>query len=296
MQGDSNMLIGALEAGGTKMVCAVCDELGTILEQTRIDTTTPEETIPKIINFFQDKNIQALGIGAFGPVDVNTNSGTYGKILDTPKVAWRHFDLLHALKQELQVPMGLDTDVNASCLGEVTYGSAKGLENVLYLTIGTGIGAGIYINGQLHHGILHPEAGHIPLEKHKEDQYPGKCSYHRTCFEGLASGPAIEERYGLKADKLTENPNVWELEAYYIAQALTTYILTFMPERIILGGGVMHQTQLFPLIRKNVLDNLNGYIQVKQLEEIDQYIVEASLADQQGILGCLKLGLKSIGL
>jgi fructokinase len=290
------MLIGALEAGGTKMVCAVCEEQGIILEQTRIDTTTPEETIPKIIDFFQDKNIQALGIGAFGPVDVNKNSENYGKILDTPKVAWRHFDLLQALKQELQIPMELDTDVNASCLGEVTYGSAKGLKNVLYLTIGTGIGAGIYINGQLHHGILHPEAGHIPLSRHKEDQYSGKCDYHRTCFEGLASGPAIEERYGLKADKLTENPNVWELEAYYIAQALTTYILTLMPERIILGGGVMHQTQLFPLIRKNVLDNLNGYIHVKQLEEIDQYIVEASLEDQQGILGCLKLGLKSIGL
>lgn len=289
------MLIGALEAGGTKMVCAICQEDGTIVEQARIDTTTPEETIPKILNFFKDKGIKALGVGAFGPVDVNPNSATYGMILDTPKLPWKHFDLVKALKEGLQVPIGLDTDVNASCLGEVTYGSAKGLKNVLYLTIGTGIGAGIYLNGELHHGALHPEAGHIPLHKMPEDGYEGRCAYHKCCFEGLASGPAIEERYGMKADQLTDRADVWELEAIYIAQALTTYILTIMPNRIILGGGVMHQTQLFPLIREKVLQNINGYIHIEELTRMEQYIVEASLEDQQGILGCLKLGLMSIG-
>ena len=252
------MLIGALEAGGTKMVCAVGKEDGTILEQVSIPTTTPEETIPKMISYFEDKGIAALGVATFGPADVNPKSDTYGYILESPKLAWRHRDFLGELKKALKVPMGFDTDVNGSCLGEVTYGCAKGLDSVIYITIGTGIGVGVYVNGGLLHGMLHPEGGHILLTPHPEDPGQGICPSHKGCLEGLASGPSIEARWGKKAIELVDRPEVWELESYYIAQALTDYIMILSPQKIILGGGVMHQQQLFPLIRAKVTRAAQG--------------------------------------
>lgn len=288
------MLIGALEAGGTKMVCAIGNEDGTILEQVSIPTTTPEETLPKIVEYFKDKGIKALGVAAFGPVDVKPESETYGYILDTPKLAWKHKDLLGILKKELNVPIGLDTDVNGSCLGEMTYGCAKGLDSVIYITIGTGVGVGVSVNGKLLHGMLHPEGGHILLERHPEDPDGGICPYHKNCLEGFASGPSIEKRWGKKAIELVDRPEVWEMESYYIAQALTDYIMILSPQKIILGGGVMHQEQLFPLIRSKVKEMVNGYINTKELEDIDNYIVPASLNDDQGIMGCIKLGLDAL--
>lgn len=282
-------LLGALEAGGTKMVCAIGRADGTILEQISIPTTTPEETMPKILEYFADKEIDAIGIGAFGPVDVREESETYGCILDTPKLPWRHYNIRKTIAEGLNVPVGIDTDVNGSCLGEVTYGSSKGLKSVLYLTVGTGIGAGILIDGKPLHGMLHPEAGHILLKRHPEDNYEGKCPYHDTCAEGMASGPAIEERWGKKAVELKNNEKVWELESYYIAQALVNYIMVVSPERIILGGGVMHQEQLFPMIRNKVMEMINGYLNTKQLQDMNNYIVPASLNDDQGIMGCLRL-------
>ena len=288
------MLIGALEAGGTKMVCAIGKEDGTILEQVSIPTTTPEETIPKLIEYFKDKEIEALGVAAFGPVDVKPESETYGYILDTPKLAWRHKDLLGRLKAELKVPMGLDTDVNGSCLGEVTYGCARGLDSVIYITIGTGVGVGVCINGKLLHGMLHPEGGHILLARHEDDPTGGICPYHKNCLEGFASGPSIEARWGKKAVELVDRPEVWEMESYYIAQALVDYIMLLSPRKIILGGGVMHQEQLFPMIRQKVREMLNGYIKTKELEDMDSYIVPASLHDDQGIMGCIKLGLNAL--
>ena len=288
------MLIGALEAGGTKMVCAIGKEDGTILEQVSIPTTTPEETIPKIIAYFKDKKIDALGVAAFGPVDVKPGSETYGYILDTPKLAWRHKDLLGDLRKELDVPIGLDTDVNGSCLGEVTYGCAKGLDSVIYITIGTGVGAGIISEGNLVHGMLHPEAGHILMIPRKDDHYEGFCFYHKNCFEGMAAGPAIEKRWGKKGVELADNKEVWDLEAYYIAQAICNYIMVVSPEMVILGGGVMHQEQLFPLIREKVLEMVAGYIQTKELADIDHFIVPASLHDDQGIMGCLELARREL--
>lgn len=288
------MLIGALEAGGTKMVCAIGNEDGTILEQVSIPTITPEETLPKIVAYFKDKGIKALGVAAFGPVDVKPESETYGYILDTPKLAWKHKDLLGILKKELNVPIGLDTDVNGSCLGEMTYGCAKGLDSVIYITIGTGVGVGVSVNGKLLHGMLHPEGGHILLERHPEDPDGGICPYHKNCLEGFASGPSIEKRWGKKAIELVDRPEVWEMESYYIAQALTDYIMILSPQKIILGGGVMHQEQLFPLIRSKVKEMVNGYINTKELEDMDNYIVPASLNDDQGIMGCIKLGLDAL--
>lgn len=280
---------GALEAGGTKMVCAIGLADGTILDQTSIPTTAPAETIGRIADYFQDSGIVSLGVATFGPVDVKKGSPSYGSILNTPKLEWQNYDLLSALRERIPVPMEIDTDVNGSCLGELTFGCAKGLESVIYITIGTGVGVGIAINGNLLHGMLHPEGGHILLSKHPDDHYPGKCPFHPNCLEGLCAGPAIEERWGAKAVTLKERTEVWELEAYYIAQALVNYIMILSPQKIILGGGVMHQEQLFPLIRKKTTELLSGYIETKELRNMDQYIVPASLNDDQGIMGAIEL-------
>lgn len=288
------MRLGALEAGGTKMVCAIGDEKGNIEERVSIPTKTPEETIPLLIDFFKQRNIDALGIGCFGPLELNKKAEKYGYITTTTKLAWRNFDFLGSMKKALQCPVGFDTDVNGSVLGEVTFGQAKGKSCALYLTIGTGIGAGIYIEGKLLHGMLHPEAGHVLITRRETDTYGGKCPYHKNCLEGLAAGPAIEGRYGKKAVDLAEEEDVWDLEADYIAQALTGYILTLSPEIIILGGGVMHQTQLFPLIRKKVTEYLGGYVNTEELSDMEHYIVPASLHDDQGIMGCLELGRKAL--
>jgi fructokinase len=284
-----NMLFGALEAGGTKMVLAVGNENGEIYEQLSIPTESPDITVTKIIDFFKEKNISALGIGSFGPIDPDRNSKTYGYITSTPKLAWANYDIVGAIKKELHVPIGFDTDVNASALGEATWGSMQGLSSGVYITIGTGIGVGVYCNGELLHGMLHPEAGHILVSKHPMDTFEGVCPYHPNCVEGLASGPSIEKRWNKKAFELTERAEVWDMEAFYIAQAIVNIILTLSPHKIVLGGGVMHQMQLFPIIRRMVSELLNGYIKTSQLADMDNYIVPASLNDDQGIMGCLQL-------
>ncbi len=288
------MLFGALEAGGTKMVCAIGNENGEILEQKSIPTTTPEETMPAILEYFKDKEIASIGIACFGPIDLNKNSETYGYITSTPKIPWRNYNIVGAVKDALKIPVGFDTDVNGSLLGEVTWGCAKGLTDAVYFTIGTGVGAGIMTNGKMLHGMLHPEAGHVKMVPRSGDTYKGKCPYHGTCFEGMAAGPAIEERWGAKAVQLADREEVWDLESYYIAQALMGIVLTLSPQKIILGGGVMHQKQLFSMIREKMLKELNGYIQAKELADIDNYIVPASLNDDQGIMGCIKLAMNSL--
>lgn len=285
------MLLGALEAGGTKMVMAVGNENGEILDQTTIPTNAPSETVAKIIEYYKGKQIEALGIGSFGPIDLDRNSKTYGYITSTPKLAWANYDIVGTIHNSLHIPIGFDTDVNASALGEATWGCMKGLSSGIYITIGTGIGVGVYINGELLHGMLHPEAGHILLIRHPSDNTDGTCPYHPNCFEGFASGPAIEKRWGKRAYELRDNTKVWELEAFYIAQGIANYILTLAPHKIVLGGGVMHQEQLYPLIRNEVVKLLNGYIKTPQLANLDNYIVPASLNDNQGIMGCLQLAM-----
>lgn len=287
------MRIGALEAGGTKMVCAIGNEKGEIFEKISIPTKTPETTMPEMIQWFKAKKIEALGIGCFGPIDPDKDSPTYGYITSTPKLAWKDYNIVGAFEEQLCCPVGFDTDVNGSALGEVTFGQAKGKKNIVYLTVGTGVGAGVYAEGKLLHGMLHPEAGHILMRRREDDHYEGKCPYHKTCLEGLAAGPAIEERWGKKGIELQDRDEVWDLEAYYLAQALTDYILILAPQLIILGGGVMHQEQLFTRIRSYVKDMLNGYIKTKELEDIDHYIVPASLHDDQGIMGALELGRRA---
>ncbi|MBR1742794.1 MAG: ROK family protein [Lachnospiraceae bacterium] len=288
------MLYGALEAGGTKMVCAVGNENGEILKQISVPTTTPAETMPKVLAFFKEEPIEAIGVACFGPIDLRKTSSTYGYITSTPKLAWKNYNIVGAVKEALKVPVGFDTDVNGSLLGEVTWGAAKGLSDVIYITIGTGIGGGVMSGGRLLHGMLHAELGHMLLEKEPEDAYAGKCPYHKTCFEGLAAGPAIEARYGKSGKELAGEKEVWELESRYIAKALMNLILTLSPKRIILGGGVMHQEQLFPLIRRKVTEYLNGYLETEELKDMDHYIVPASLKDDQGIMGAIKLAMDSL--
>lgn len=283
--------IGALEAGGTKMVLAVVNENGEILDRQSIPTLTPEETMPKITEYFKAHQVEAVGVACFGPVDVKKNSPTYGHILLTPKLAWRGYDIIGYMDKELHVPLYLDTDVNGSAIGESKWGAAKDVDSCVYITIGTGIGIGVIVDGKPLHGALHPEGGHILMRQKAGDTYKGKCPTHGTCFEGMAAGPALEEHWGKPARELADVDEVWETESYYIAQAIMTYILVLSPKKIILGGGVMKQTQLFPLIRKKVVEMLNGYISIPEIEDIDNYIVAPGLVDDQGILGCAAMVL-----
>jgi fructokinase len=284
-------MLGAIEAGGTKFVCAVGDDTGKIVERIQIPTTVPSETIPQVIAFFKKYSIEAIGIGSFGPIDVNQDSATYGNITSTPKPGWKDYPFVKAVKEALAVPVGFNTDVNAAALGEATFGAAKGLDSCLYITVGTGIGAGAVVQGKLLQGHSHPEMGHILVRRHPEDQYAGKCPYHQDCLEGLAAGPAIEERWGAKGVELVSRDEVWDMEGYYVAQALMQYILIVSPKKIILGGGVMNQTQVFASIYKYLPQLINDYV---TLPELSDYIVSPGLGDNAGIIGSLLLAKEAL--
>mgnify|MGYP001209443619 CR=1 FL=1 len=287
------MRIGAIEAGGTKFVCGIGDERGTVLERISFPTGAPGETIERAAAFFRGKAVDAIGIASFGPVDLDPRSATYGYVTTTPKPGWANFDFLGAMKREFDVPFGWDTDVNAAALGEASWGAAKGLDSCVYYTIGTGIGAGVFAEGKLVHGLVHPEAGHMILRRHPDDRFAGNCPYHGDCLEGLAAGPAIEKRWGIKGAELPPDHPAWTLEAHYIAQAVVNTIFLLSPKRIILGGGVMKQEHLFPLIRGEVRRMLAGYVRSAAVEEgaVDDYIVPPGLGDNAGLCGAIALGL-----
>ncbi|MCR8659054.1 ROK family protein [Paenibacillus endoradicis] len=287
--------IGAIEAGGTKIICGIGNEYGQIERKVSFPTETPTIAMVKINEFFANEQLDALGVGTFGPIDVNKSSETYGYITTTPKPGWGNFNILAELRKTIEVPIGFDTDVNGAALAEATWGSAKGVKSCVYYTIGTGVGVGVYAEGHLIHGLLHPEAGHIPVKRHPDDKYEGFCPYHKDCLEGVAAGPAIERRYGVKGAELSVDHEAWNLVAYYIAQALTSTVLLLSPEKIILGGGVMHQEQLFPLIHEQLQQNLNGYVQHPMiLENIDQYVIAPGLGDEAGLCGAIAIGLLAL--
>jgi len=288
-----SVLLGAIEAGGTKFVIAIGTDQGDIIEKKVIPTEHPDITVPKVLAFFEGKGIERLGLGGFGPIDINESSPTYGQLLKTPKIDWIDYPLGKTLEESLGVPVVIDTDVNVAAMSEAKWGNAKDVQTCLYITVGTGVGAGAYFHGQTLKGLSHPEMGHIKVHRHPDDAYAGGCPYHGDCLEGMAAGPALEKRWNKKGYELSDDAHVWEMEAYYLAQALTSYIYILSPERIIMGGGVMKQKQLFPLIRKNVLDMLNGYVSSPYLnaKEIDQYIVPPGLTDESGIKGALYLAM-----
>ncbi|MCP1092521.1 ROK family protein [Bacillaceae bacterium OS4b] len=288
------MYLGAIEAGGTKFICAIGNEHGQIIKRISIPTTIPKETIKQVVNFFQNNSLSAIGIGSFGPIDLHVKSPKYGHITMTPKITWENFDILGEVKKHFPIPIGFDTDVNAAALGEKIWGAAKEVNSCIYITVGTGIGVGAIVEGNLLHGLTHPEMGHIIVRRHPSDQYEGNCPYHKDCLEGLAAGPAISERWGKAGAKLQDQAQVWEMEAYYLAQALVNYLLILSPERIILGGGVMMQDQLIPLIRGKVRDLLNGYVQhTAILSAIEEFIVPPGLGQNAGICGALALAIKA---
>jgi fructokinase len=288
-------LFGGIEAGGTKFVCAVGSNPDDLRDEIRFDTTSPDKTIYRAIEYFREQSLRerllAIGIGSFGPVDLNRGSSTYGYITSTPKPHWANTDFYGKIRDGLNITVGIDTDVNAAALGEYKWGAARGLANFIYLTIGTGIGGGGMINGRLLHGLLHPEMGHVFIPHDiKTDPYEGKCPFHKDCFEGLASGPALKDRWGEPAENLSEDHKAWDLEAKYISLALINYICTLSPQRIIIGGGVMEQKRLLSLIHEKVRGMLNNYIGVTELREnIEKYIVMPELGNKSGILGAIAL-------
>ncbi len=285
-------LFGAIEAGGTKFVCGAGtgpDDLATI----QIPTTTPESTIAASVNYFRNMKepIRAIGIGSFGPIDLHPKSADFGRITSTPKPGWRNCNLAGTIAGATGVPVGFDTDVNAAALAEARWGAAAGLKDSLYLTVGTGIGGGAIVNGSVLHGLVHAEMGHIPVpHDHATDPFAGICPFHRDCLEGLASGPAMHARWGVRPEQLPEDHKAWRLEAHYLALGLVSWVCTLSPRRIIIGGGVMQQGHLFPMIRKELVSLLNGYIPARELSsQIDEYVVPPRLGNRSGILGALVL-------
>lgn len=285
-------VFGGIEAGGTKFVCGFGTGPGDLIAE-RFPTTSPEETLANVVGFLKQAggSLRAVGIGSFGPVDLDRNSATFGHITSTPKPGWANYNLAGAVEQALGVPVGFDTDVNAAALGEAEWGAGRGLSDLLYLTVGTGIGGGAIVGGRVVHGMVHPEMGHIRVPHDwTRDPYPGACPYHGDCLEGLASGPAIKARWGKPAEELPPGHEAWALEAHYLALAVADFALTLSPQRVVLGGGVPRQTHLFTPIRDEFLRLLNGYVRHPALaQRIEEYIVAPELGGQAGVLGALVL-------
>lgn len=290
------MRLGALEAGGTKMVCAIGDEHGNVIERYSLPTRGGDETVREIIEYFRAHPVEALGVSSFGPLNLDPASPEYGNITTTPKAGWVNYPLRRNLAEALGVPVGIDTDVNGAALAEARIGAGRGVDSLVYYTIGTGIGGGAVVNGQLLHGLVHPEMGHMLLRPVENDPAPhGFCPYHDGCLEGMAKGPAIEKRWGKPAAELPEDHIAWEIEAEYLAQMCVNTIVVLSPKMIVLGGGVMHQMHLFPRIRRRTQELLNGYVAHSAiLENIDAYIVPPALGDNAGAAGSLLLALDAL--
>ena len=280
------MLYGVVEAGGTKFVCAVMDDDANIIETVTIPTEDPSVTMKSTLEFFKGHDLVSIGIGTFGPVEINPGSPNYGKILNTPKLKWRNFDLYTALKETFDIPIKIDTDVNAAALGEYMDGYGQGKRSVLNITIGTGVGAGFAIDGPTLHGLTHPEMGHLLVRTVEGDDFAGNCPTHGNCLEGMVAGPAIEARYGIKGHELGEDHKVWDYAADYIGQALMAYNLILSPEIILIGGGVSQQAHLFPKIREAFKRHMNGYIDHPVLKgDLEEYIRYPKNGQKAGLIG-----------
>ena len=286
------MKICGIEAGGTKFVIGIGNENGEIIVRESYPTLTPKETINQCKEFILKHQPDAVGIASFGPINLDRKSEKYGYITSTPKPGWANTALVSEIQSIFDGPIGFNTDVNGAALGESIWGKGKDVTSCLYLTIGTGIGGGYVENNQCLHGLLHPEMGHILIQRHPDDNFEGVCPYHGSCFEGLASGPSIEARYQTSANNLPIDHIAWKIEANYIAQALGNYILILSPKIIVLGGGIMHQTHLFPMIRQEVKLLLKNYIQHPYILDCDEnYITNPGLGDNSGLLGAFALAM-----
>lgn len=287
-------VLGAVEGGGTKFVCMVGTSPDDVIDEVTIPTAEPDETIGAVVEFFQRRRsglkLAAIGVATFGPIGLNPASPDYGTVLRTTKSNWIGARILAPLARRFGVPLGWDTDVNGAVLGEARWGAARGVDPAVYLTVGTGIGGGALVNGATIRGLLHPEMGHLPLPSLPGDSFPGICSFHGHCLEGVASGPALSARLGRPLSEVPPDDPVWDLAARYLALGLSSIVLTLSPRRIVLGGGVMQQAQLLPMIRAALVENLNGYLHLPEIEErIDDYVVRSALGQKAGLFGALVL-------
>ncbi len=297
----SSPLYGGIEGGGTKFICAVGTGPNHILAETRFPTTTPQETMSQVVDFFKQQEssfgrIASIGFACFGPLDPNPASPTYGHILPTPKPHWTGANVVGMLRTSFDIPISFETDVNGAALGEWRWGAAQGLQNFIYLTVGTGIGGGAYVEGNLLHGLIHPEMGHIAVKHDLEkDPFEGICPFHADCLEGLASGVAIEKRWMAQGGLLPNEHPAWNLEADYIAQALASYSFMLSPQRIIIGGGVGSLPHLLPKVQQRTQEIINGYIQSPViLDDIESYIVPPGLGSRSGMLGAIALARQAL--
>jgi fructokinase len=291
-------LFGAVEAGGTKFVCAIGDETGAILSESRFPTTDPAATLAAVRGFFTEHRahrLTAIGVGSFGPLILDRTSAKYGCIGKTPKAGWADVELAGMLAREFSCPVGFDTDVNAAALAEYRWGAGQETASLVYLTVGTGIGGGVLVDGVPLHGLMHPEIGHVRPRRHLLDsRFPGVCPFHGDCMEGLASGPAIVARSGSELSQLDSAHDQWEIQADYLGQLCAQLVLTLSPQRIVMGGGVMAQERLFPAIRQRMQHWLGGYIDsAETLEDVDRYVVPPALGARAGILGAIGLAMSA---
>jgi fructokinase len=294
-------LVGGIEGGGTKFVCLIGTGPHDIRAEATFPTTGPDETLAAAADFFARHDaalpIAALGIGCFGPIDLDPASATYGTITTTPKPGWSGTNVAGYFARRLGVPIGWETDVNAAALAEQRWGAARGLDALVYFTVGTGIGGGALVAGRPLHGLVHPEMGHIPLAALPSETRDGVCPYHGGgCLEGVASGPALAARAGRPPDELPADDPIWEEEARYLAFGAVVATLMLSPQRIIIGGGVLKQTHLYPRIRAHFTALLAGYVQSPALDGgAASYIVPPRLGDRAGALGALALAQDAAG-
>lgn len=297
----ANSLLAGVELGGTKCVCVLATPEGEILAQEQVPTEAPEQTLPQIRAilrqwFDSGRDISALGLASFGPVDVDKASPRWGRIGQTPKPGWTGVDIVRELSEGLGVPVALDTDVNGAALAEMRWGAAKGLSDFAYVTIGTGVGVGLIVGGAPICGFGHAELGHMRVPRVAGDVWPGSCPYHGDCVEGLAAGPAITQRSGMRASLIPADDPIWNLVGHAIAQMLHNIVLTATPRRIFLGGGVItKQSQLFPIIRRELKASLAGYVSSAELDRIEDYVAPPGLGTLAGPLGPISLALSVAG-
>lgn len=291
-------LYGGIEAGGTKFVCAIGSGPGDLLAETSFPTTAPGETLARAVDFFRDalrgRPLHSLGIASFGPLDLNAHSPTFGFITTTPKAGWSQVDVLRVIQDALAVPVFVDTDVNAAALAESLWGAGQGRDPLVYITVGTGIGGGLLCKGAPVHGLQHPEIGHMYLPHDLlADPFAGSCPYHGDCLEGLASGTAMAQRWGQRAETLPPDHPAWDLEARYLGLALANLICTVAPQAIVLGGGVPEQLHLLARVRREAERRLNGYIQSPWLAPgLEEYILAPGLGRHAGVLGAIALAMR----
>ncbi len=295
-----NSVFGGIEGGGTKFNCMLGTGPDDIVATETIPTTDPDRTLREVFSFFEKasggRRLAAVGLASFGPIDLDTASPTFGYITSTPKAGWQQLNIVGALHDRLGVTVGFDTDVNAAALAEQRWGAGQGVDPVVYITVGTGIGGGACVNGAPLHGLIHPEMGHLAMPSMAGDEFPGVCPFHGRCLEGMASGPALAARAGKPAQRLAPEDPIWDLEAFYLATAIADIMYTLSPRRVVLGGGVMQQRHLFPRIRERVRAITNGYLRHAAVDEngINSYVVPPDLGSRCGMLGAIELARRAL--